>query len=109
MSDKEKTQVVYHAYGDIDPLDPSDPEKELLRAILVGAIQDMRKESLEKRKATEFFLSPEDDYVFSFLSICDYLKIDPNKVLVVTGIKKGSKSKIVEELKNTLFIDEDLD
>lgn len=90
MAREDKNVAVYTAFDDIEAFDPTTPEKNLLRAILLGALHDLKKEGDEKRKATEFFLIPEDDYIFSFVSICDYLNIDPNKILVVAGLHNES-------------------
>jgi|688.fasta_scaffold1630390_1 hypothetical protein len=105
MSKEERNQISFQAYDDHEDFDISASEKELLRAILVGALQDIKKPGLEQRKATEFFLSPEDDYVFSFLSICDFLSLDPTKVLVVAGLEKGSRKIAEKELIKQLKFD----
>lgn len=96
MSQEEKNQENLVAYDDFEPFDASAPEKGLLHAILVNALNDVKKGGSLQRKATEFFLSPEDDYVFSFLSICDYLKVDPHKVLMVAGLDKGRRGKEIQ-------------
>jgi hypothetical protein len=104
MSDKEqKNNIDFKGFEEFEPYDTSNPEKELLRAILVGALNDVKKKGYEKRKATEFFLSPEDDYIFSFLSICDFLRVNPNKVLVVAGLKESTEGENVTKLKKELF------
>ena len=92
MNKEDKNNAIHQAFEELEPADPSNPEKELLRAILVSALSDVKKNGDDKRKATEFFLSPDDDYVFSFLSICDYLRLDPKKMLVVAGLDKGRNS-----------------
>lgn len=93
----EKTAVAHVGFEELEPADPSQPEKELLRAILVTALNDVKKSGDEKRKATEFFLSPDDDYIFSFLSICDYLKLDAKRILVVAGLGNGRNSGSPDE------------
>ncbi len=105
MSKEEKNSVSYQAYDDYEHLDPSSAERDLLRAVLLGALQDIKKDGSEKRKATEFFLSPDDDYIFSFLSICDFLNIDPTKVLMVAGIEKSAKGYSAEALFKELGLD----
>lgn len=86
MNKEERNHIAYKGFEELEPHDPSVPEKELLRAILVTALNDIKKMGDDKRKATEFFLSPDDDYVFSFLSICDYLRLDARRILVVAGL-----------------------
>ena len=83
----DKETALFSAYEDIDGFDPTRPEKNLLFAILFSAISDLKKDGDLNRKATEFFLSNEDDYVFSFRSICDYLNIDPTRILYITGLQ----------------------
>lgn len=74
------------AYEDVVPFDPSQPEKNLLRAILLSAIADARKPGLAGRKACEFLLSREEDYILSFRAICSHLNVDPKQILYVTGL-----------------------
>ena len=108
MSEKElKNNIDFKGFEDCEPYDPSNPEKELLRAILVGALNDLKKKGFERRKATEFFLSPDDDYVFSFLSICDFLRVSPGQVLMVAGLKEAPNTDEVERIKKNLFKDWD--
>jgi len=91
MAREEKNTAIYVAYDDVTPYDPTVPEKNLLVAVLVSAIADLKKPGEIGRKALEFFLSPEDDYIFSFVSICEYLSLDPKLVLAATGLKNGSQ------------------
>lgn len=88
MTIDEKNVTIHAAYDDVEPHDPIRPEKNLLLAVLLSAMSDLKQDGDVKRKACEFFLDREEDYLFSFRSICDYLSIDPDKVLVVTGIKR---------------------
>ena len=85
---QEKDIALFTAYDDWEGHDPSRPEKNLLLAVLLSAINDLSKDGDAQRKATQFFLNHEDDYLFSFRTICDYLKIDPNRILFVTGLNK---------------------
>lgn len=91
---KENRNVVVHtAYDEQDSVDPSRPEKDLLRAILLSAISDLRKSGAVGRKAHEYFLSQEDDYLFSFRSVCGFLSIDPKSVLILTGLSTQKEKK----------------
>ncbi len=101
MPKEDKHSIAYVGFEELEPFDPSQPEKELLRAILVTALNDVKRGGDDRRRATEFFLSPEDDYIFSFLAICDYLKIDHKRVLKVTGLDPSGS--------DNPFKDEDLD
>lgn len=87
MTEKKHTEI-YIAYDDHEGLDPSEPEKELLLAILTAALSDLKNPGKEAKRAMEYLLNPEDDYIFSFRSICDYLNIDPQQVLASAGLKK---------------------
>ncbi|MDC0358113.1 hypothetical protein OAO01_04795 [Oligoflexia bacterium] len=87
MKDKRNT-AIYIAYDDYRPLDEAEPERNLLLAILSSALVDLEQEGEARRRAVEFFLSPEDDYIFSFRAICSYLNVDPGKILLVKGISQ---------------------
>jgi hypothetical protein len=86
MADDKQT-IIFVANDDFELFDPSYPEKDLLRAVLLNAIDDLDHNGLEGRRALDFFLSPDhEDYLFSFRSICNHLDLDPNKVLRQIGI-----------------------
>ena len=84
-----KNTAIYEAFGEHDGLDPVWAEKNLLRAILTNAMCDLKQPGDASRKALEYFLSPDEDYIFSFRSVCSYLNIDADKILVVTGLKRS--------------------
>ena len=89
MSRDRKNTAIYVAYDDHEPPDGATPEKSLLTALLVNALSDLRKPGEKSRKAMEYFLSPEEDYIFSFKSVCCLLDIDPDSILVFAGLRKG--------------------
>ncbi len=95
MGKQEKDTAIYVAFDDNEPLDPSVPEKNLLRAILVTAMADLKKSGEVARRAREYFLSADEAYIFSFRSVCDFLNVDARKVLVVTGLK-GPRTKAAQ-------------
>ena len=86
MKEKRNT-AIYFAYDDETPFDPVTCEKNLLRAVLMSAMYDLKKSGQVAEEAKHFFLSPEDDYLFSFNSICSYLGVDPKRILLVTGLQ----------------------
>lgn len=88
MSNEEKETLILSAFEDEIPFDPSNPEKNLLRALLMTAMADANKSGPVRRQAIEYFLNPDQDYIFSFRSVCDYLGIDPNSILTAAGIKR---------------------
>ena len=87
MSRDRKNTAIYIAYDEFEPIDIAAPEKNLLKAILLTAMADLKKKGVVGRKAMEYFLSPEDDYLFSFRSVCAFLDVDPNKILCVMGLR----------------------
>lgn len=86
MSQRERETTIHVAYEDFVPFDPSSPEKSLLRAIVLSALNDLKKPGEVGRRASEYLLSKDDDYIFSFQSICNYLNVDPGKILMVSGL-----------------------
>ena len=83
----ERNTALFTAYDDHEQdLDPA--AASLLRAVLNTAILDLEKDGIPGRLAREYFLSDEQDYLFSFQSICSYLNIDAAQVLVSIGLDK---------------------
>lgn len=87
MARDDKQVAIFSAYEDVVPWDPATPEKNLLRALLITAMNDVKKTGQVRRQALEYFLNPEEDYAFSFLSVCAFLGVDPKSILAVTGIR----------------------
>ncbi len=61
-----------------------NPISELMRAIILRAIEDLKCEGELRDDALAFFYdeggsddNEDDDHVFSFASICEYLGLDP--------------------------------
>lgn len=91
MAQEDKNSAIFEAYDETLVFDPAAPEKNLLKAVLMSALADLRRNGEPHRKATEFFLSSEDDYLFSFRSICAYLDVDPKRILTVTGLDPNAE------------------
>ena len=91
MSNERKNTAIFTAFDDLDLPELATPERNLLRAILINAISDMNKEGEESRRAKDYFLDKEDDYVFSFRSVCSYLNIDPQHILILVGLREPSR------------------
>lgn len=89
MRNEDKDIALFTAYEDAEPFDPAGPEKNLLLAVLTSALSDLKQDGQPARRATEFFLSSDEDYIFSFRGICSYLDIDPGKVLMIAGLPKS--------------------
>ncbi len=88
MAKDKRNTAIFTAFEDWDAENIPIPEKSLLRAVLQNAISDMNREGEFSKKARDFFLSRDDDYIFSFQAICSYLHINPDKVLLVVGLKE---------------------
>lgn len=98
MPKDHKNTAIYVANEDNPPYDPARPEKSLLKAILISALNDIKKNGDVKRQAEEFFLNQDEEYVFSFRSICSYLSVDPGKVLMLTGLTGERDEQPVRKL-----------
>ncbi len=98
--DEKRTEVLI-AYED-EIFDPVRPEKNLLLAILVSALNDLSRKGRVSRQAQEFFLNDDSEYIFSFRAICDHLELDPNQVLLVTGLVPGHE--IPKDLPKSLAV-----
>lgn len=89
---KDKAPTSLHvAYDDDSVFDVVAPEKGLLSAILQSALLDLNKAGADRRRAMEYFLDPDEEYIFSFRSICDFLSVDANRILVVAGLKATNR------------------
>ena len=56
-----------------------DPINELMRAIVLRAIEDYNSKAEFKQEAIDFFEDEEEEYIFSFKAICQHLGFDPGK------------------------------
>jgi hypothetical protein len=90
--DNKRNTAIYTAFEDYDGSEIPVPEKGLLRAILLNAIADMNREDEYARKARSYFLSKEDDYIFSFQAVCSYLNINPHHIMVLVGLEESNRS-----------------
>jgi len=87
MPKENRPSVAFTGFDDHEQRELATPEKNLLRAILMNAIADLTRPGEMHRKATEFFTSKEEDYLFSFQSICSYLEIEPQHILYIVGLQ----------------------
>ncbi|MGI6525562.1 MAG: hypothetical protein ACOX2O_09790 [Bdellovibrionota bacterium] len=86
--EEERNTAIFTAYEEQGAPDPVIPEKSLLLAVLMNALADLHKDGAVAIKAAEYMLSPEDDYLFSFQSVCNYLNVDPKRILYISGLLK---------------------
>lgn len=78
--------AIYEAYEDFQIFDPSEPEKQLMWAVLRTAIEDVRKRGDLYRDARRYFESKDLYYPFSFLNVCYHLNIPPTSVIHSLGL-----------------------
>ena len=65
------------------------PEKQLLGAILISAMRDIKLKGVKAKQAETYFLrADEENHLFSFKSICNFLELDEGKILQITGLGK---------------------
>ncbi len=88
MREEEVQTLILEIDEELVSIPCSTPEKVLCAAILVGAILDIKKKGDVRRKAKRFFLSKDEEYVFSFRSICTQLEIPPEKILSLKDIQE---------------------
>lgn len=104
--ESKRNTAIYTAFDDHDVADLPLPEKGLLRAILLNAIADMNREDEHARKARSYFLSSEDDYIFSFQAVCSYLNINPRHILILVGLEQPDKPRTQESTPAAATADE---
>ena len=78
--------AIFTAYDDFVHFDISEPERNLMRAILRSAIEDYQKGGEAHKEARRFILSNDMTYVYSFRSICNFLGICPHTIRKVVGV-----------------------
>lgn len=86
--------AIFTAYEEHKHSDVAEPEKNLMRAILRTAMDDMRKRGEAYRDAKRYLMSDEDYYVFSFISVCYHLDLCPRTIRTVMGLV-GNRDSIM--------------
>ncbi len=81
--------AIFTAFEDFDVHDKALPERNLMRAILRGVLEDIKKTGEPFREARNYILSDDDSYVFSFVSVCSHLGLCPRTIRRVVGIMRG--------------------
>ena len=56
-----------------------DPVHELMRAIILRAVEDYNTKGELREEALEYLSSEEEEYIFSFRAICRHFGFDPDK------------------------------
>jgi len=90
----DEDTALYTAYEDFEPIDEALPEKTLMLAILNTALEDINLSGEPKKSALSFFRSKEEDYLYSFLNICNCLNLDPKKILKKIGLDSNDENQI---------------
>ena len=111
MMREGKNTAIYIGFDDFEQPELATPEKNLLRAILLNAIADVNRPGEFSRRAKDYFLSKEDDYIFSFQSVCSFLNINPHHILVLTGLEHSDRYIVKKPLKGgaqSSVVDEDI-
>jgi hypothetical protein len=88
-----KDKMKFEIDSDDDAIDTAAPEKSLMAAILLSALDDLKLKGYEQARAKRYLLSKDKEQVFSFLSVCEQLELDPN--LVLSYAKLGN-NKVVK-------------
>jgi len=86
--------ALHEAFEEYQVWDSSQSEKNLLRAILRTAMEDLKKGGELARDARRFFIAEDDSYLFSFVSICDQLKVCPKQVLKSLNIDNSYRASL---------------
>jgi hypothetical protein len=94
-----KNTAIYVGFDDFEQPELATPERNLLRAILLNAIADVHRPGEFSRRAKDYLLSKEDDYIFSFQSVCSFLNINPHHILVITGLEHSDRYVVKKPLK----------
>lgn len=91
MTNEKRNTAIFTAYDDLEQPELATPERNLLRAVLLNAIADMNREGECSRKAKDYFLNREEDYLFSFQSVCSFLSINPHHILIIVGLEESER------------------
>ena len=88
--DRNKTETaIFVAHDDYNKRDEAESEKNLMRAILQSAMEDIRKKGEAHRDARRYFSSKDDFYLYSFLSVCYHLDLCPRTIQTVIGLQEN--------------------
>ena len=82
----ERETAIHSAYDEYKAFDISEPEKNLMRAILRGALDDVEKRGISHKEAWNYIMDNDDSYLYSFISICNHLGICPQRIRNTLGL-----------------------
>ena len=92
-SDDKADTAIFSAFEDHVSKDPALGERNLMRAILRTAFEDLNRRGEAYRMARMFLLSEDVAYVYSFRSICTVLSLCPHTIRTRLGLFKSSDSE----------------
>lgn len=78
--------AIFVAHDDFKKRDIAEAERNLMRAVLQTAMEDIRKKGETYHDARRYFGSTDDYYLYSFLSICYHLDLCPRTVQTIVGL-----------------------
>ena len=88
------TVVVFTAFEDFSAPDSAEAERNLMRAILRSAMDDMRKRGEPYRDARRYLMSNDNYYLYSFMSVCQHLDLCPKTIRRLVGLnEEGSRQE----------------
>ena len=100
MMREGKHTAIYIGFDDFEQSELATTVKNLLRAILLNAIADVNRPGEFSRRAQDYFLSKEDDYIFSFNSVCSFLNVNPHHILILVGLEQSDRYVVKNPLKD---------
>ena len=86
--------AIYIAHDEWIPRDPTEAERNLMRAVLNSAIADIQKAGEPAQEAKQFFKNDDEDYLFSFKSICAQLNLCPTTILSIVGLHRSKQRSL---------------
>lgn len=78
--------AIYAAYDGHKGQDSAEAEKNLMRAILRTAMEDIQKRGEPYRDARRYLMGNDDLYLYSFLSVCHHLELCHKTVRTIVGL-----------------------
>lgn len=78
--------AIFTAFDEHSQNDPAEAERNLMRAVLFTALDDVKKSGDAQREARRYLLDNRDYYLYSFMSICQHLKLCPHTVRYIAGL-----------------------
>ena len=94
---KHPDTAIYTAFDDYQPRDTAQSERNLIRAVLLLAMDDIKKTGEVQRDARRFFASNNIVYPYSFLNICFSLNLCPRTIRTIIGLDREPISESAEK------------